>query len=450
MLLDLDGLSNSTSENLNPANQTEVVRYLEDSVNKTAKQHSAAVTKLLTVACCFAFCRSDHITSRFTSYVVCVLSPVTFISILLSTMAISYADTSCGVVTGGNFEKTVDVVDQVEPKLKCVQTGAMTLPGQRKPEVGLACLAETEDPESSAMGPKQMATFEGLAGLSSQGDPPLPKKKNGTDVSWLCLRDFAPKPPGDCCFQVDADQAHAQNVDWQLRPGNSRALVVEHRSGIHWGSLISQWWSDIAFEQTERLIMEPKTRDQLGGKFFHEWFSDVAQYRYGLWNDGDKFFTSYIGHPLQGAVIEAIFWQNDDRVRFSEQDFHSAAYRKALLQTFAFAAVDAVQWKLGPVSEATIGHVGLPAHWWSTPYFCNLAHAYCHPRTGLNDLVMNEVGGTAMTIGFQWVDKHFQRPMENRINSRVLINTMRIFTNPPQSLANFFRFRTPWYRDNRD
>ena len=55
-----------------------------------------------------------------------------------------------------------------------------------------------------------------------------------------------------------------------------------------------------------------------------------------------------------------------------------------------------------------------------------------------------------MTIGFQWVDKHFQRPMENRINSRVLINTMRIFTNPPQSLANFFRFRTPWYRDNRD
>jgi len=423
---------------------------MEYSVNKTAKEHSATVTKLLTVPRCFAFCRSGYITSRFTSYALCVLSPATFIGILLSTIAISYAGTSCGVVNGGSFEKTVEVVEQVEPKLKCVQTDGVTLPAQRKPEVVLACLTEIEDPESSAMGPKHMETSEGLAGVSSQGDPPLPKKKNAAEVSWLCPRDFATKPPRECCFQVDAGQALPQSVDWQHRPGNPRALVVEHRSGIHWGSLITQWWSDIAFEQTERLIMEPKTRDQLGGKFFHEWFSDVVQYRYGLWNDGDKFFTSYIGHPLQGAVVEGIFWQNDDRVRFSEQDFHSAAYRKALLQAFAFAAVDAVQWKLGPVSEATIGHVGLPAHWWSTPYFCNLAHAYCHPRTGLNDLVMNEVGGTAMTIGFQWVDKHFQRPMENRINSRALINTMRIFTNPPQSLANFFRFRTPWYRDNRD
>ena len=54
-----------------------------------------------------------------------------------------------------------------------------------------------------------------------------------------------------------------------------------------------------------------------------------------------------------------------------------------------------------------------------------------------------------MTIGFQWIDKHFQKPMEDRIHNRALIDTMRIFTNPPQSMANFFRFRTPWYRDNR-
>jgi hypothetical protein len=202
----------------------------------------------------------------------------------------------------------------------------------------------------------------------------------------------------------DSDQAPVQK---QLRATDPRPLATEGRKSIHWGAIISQWWLDISFEHAERVLMEPKTRDQLNGRFFHEWLDDVAQYRYGLWSDGDKFFTSYIGHPLQGAVVEGIFWQNDDRVRFSEQDFHSAAYRKALLQAFAFAAVDAVQ------------------------------------------LIMNEVGGTAMTIGFQWVDKHFQKPLENRIQSRALIDTMRIFTNPPQSLANFFRFRTPWYRDNR-
>ena len=220
--------------------------------------------------------------------------------------------------------------------------------------------------------------------------------------------------------------------------------------GIHWGPLLREWWLDIGIEQSERLLQEAKTRDQLNGKFFKEWFSDVAQYRYGLWDDGDKFFTSYIGHPLQGAVVEAIFWQNNDRVRFSEQNFHSAAYRKALLQAFAFATLDAVQWKLGPVSEASIGHVGLPAHWWNEPYYCDLFHEYCRPRTGLNDLVMNEVGGTVLTIGFQWTDKHVQVPIEKRFHNRAVIDTTRILSNPPQTLANLLRFRRPWFRDNRD
>ncbi len=274
----------------------------------------------------------------------------------------------------------------------------------------------------------------------------LIKQKQGAESLRPCRWDSSIDLLAEYRVPFDADQVPAQK---QRRATDPRALTAEGHEGIHWGAFIRQWWLDISFEQAERVLMEPKTRDQLNGRFLHEWLDDVAQYRYGLWNDGDKFFTSYIGHPLQGAVVEAIFWQNNDRVRFLEQDFHNAAYRKALLQAFAFAAVDAVQWKLGPVSEASIGHVGLPAHWWDTPYFCNLTHAYCHPRTGLDDLIMNEVGGTAMMIGFQWVDKHFQKPMENRIQSRALIDTMRIFTNPPQSLANFFRFKTPWYRDNR-
>jgi hypothetical protein len=228
------------------------------------------------------------------------------------------------------------------------------------------------------------------------------------------------------------------------------AVNAATHGGIHWGPLLREWWLDIGIEQSERILQEAKTRDQLNGKFFKEWFSDVAQYRYGLWNDGDKFFTSYIGHPLQGAVVEGIFWQNNDRVRFSEQDFHSAAYRKALWQAFAFATLDAVQWKLGPVSEASIGHVGLPAHWWDEPYYCNIFHEYCHPRTGLDDLVLNEVGGTVLTIGFHWTDKHVQVPIERRFHNRAVIDTTRILSNPPQSLANLLRFRRPWFRDNRD
>ena len=196
-------------------------------------------------------------------------------------------------------------------------------------------------------------------------------------------------------------------------------------------------------EHTERILKEPKTRDQLSGRFFHGWINTVSMYRFDRWDDNDKFITSNIAHPMQGAIVEAIFWQNDDHVRFSDQDFHSAAYRNALLQAFAFATFDAVQFKLGPVSEASLGNVGSPSN------RCVTLHIPCVPRTGMNDLVMNEVGGLAMTIGFHWLDKHLQKRIEGRVHSRVLIDTTRIFTNPPQSMANIVRFRAPWFRDNR-
>ena len=364
------------------------------------------------------------------------------ISILLVTTMIGRPNPMGGEVVSGSFDMTLQecgVAAPRESKLKRSQGDAMNL--GKGAESGLT------DP-----GPPQISTSGSPPRFVSSQDEDtvlLPKQQLGAEPIPVCPLDISMDVP-ECRVPLDADEAPSQNTGRQPHTTAPRSLNSEGRKRIHWGSFLSQWWLDVSFEQAERLIMEAKTRDQLNGKFFHEWFSDVAQYHYGLWNDGDRFFTSYIGHPLQGAVVQGIFWQNNDRVRFSEQDFHSAAYRKSLVQAFALAAADAVQWKLGPVSEASIGHVGLPAHWWDTPYFCNLSHAYCHPRTGLNDLIMNEVGGTAMTIGFQWVDKHLQRPMENRIRSRAVIDTMRILTNPSQSLANFFRFQAPWYRDNRN
>ena len=137
-----------------------------------------------------------------------------------------------------------------------------------------------------------------------------------------------------------------------------------HSGGIHWGSLVREWWTFIAIEQTERIIKESKTRKQLSGPFVRDWFDTVSVYHFDNWNDGGKIITSYVAHPAQGATAQAIFWQNNDHVRYAEQDFRSPAYRKALLQAFAFATVDAVLWKVGPLSESSIGNVGLPVKWW--------------------------------------------------------------------------------------
>jgi hypothetical protein len=54
-----------------------------------------------------------------------------------------------------------------------------------------------------------------------------------------------------------------------------------------------------------------------------------------------------------------------------------------------------------------------------------------------------------MTIGFHWLDKHLQKKIERQVHSRAVIDTTRVLTNPPQSLANILRFQRPWFRDSR-
>ena len=243
----------------------------------------------------------------------------------------------------------------------------------------------------------------------------------------------------------------------QLSPSTSDPAVpvipvrpepaAKEANGIHWKSLVREWWLWIAIEHTERIIKEPKTRNQLSGPFFRDWFDTVSVYHFDNWDDGGHYITSYAAHPAQGAIAEAIFWQNNDRVRFSDQNFHSSAYRHALLQAFAFATVDAVLWKVGPLSESSIGNVGLPTQWWDRD--CKQLHIPCRDRTGVSDMVMNEVGGTVMTIGFQWLDKHLQKRIEEYVQNRALIDTTRIITNPTQSVANLVRFKKPWFRDTR-
>ena len=218
----------------------------------------------------------------------------------------------------------------------------------------------------------------------------------------------------------------------------ARGSSAKGSPSVQWRRYFQQEFMEVSFQMGERLITESKTRSELRGSYFKDWFYVIQHYRYSVWNDGDKFFTSNIGHPAQGAILESIFWQNDDRVRFHAQDFRDPKYRHALVMAAALCTSDAVQWKLGPFSEATIGHVGLPTR---EQGFRN--------RTGMNDLVLNAAGGTIMLMGFQWLDKHVQKPLESRMDSAVAINTLRIFTNPPGSLANIFRLRTPWYRDDR-
>jgi len=215
--------------------------------------------------------------------------------------------------------------------------------------------------------------------------------------------------------------------------------------GIQWRPLILQELLLVGVEHGFRLATEAKTRRELDGPFFADWAKIISNTQWNRWSDGDKWFTSYVAHPANGAVAAWIYRQNDTRARYLEQDFHNPAYRNTLLRSFAVATVTAVLWKIGPISEATIGHVGLypTVNKWGLPIRDG-------NRSGLNDYVTNEVGGIPLMICEDWLDRHVARPLEGHIYGRAPIDAIRLFTSPTRSFANLMAFHRPWFRENRD
>jgi len=98
----------------------------------------------------------------------------------------------------------------------------------------------------------------------------------------------------------------------------------------------------------------------------------------------------------------------------------------------AAAAIYSAQFELGPMSEASIGNVGLKAG----------TMAYV-------DLVMTPVLGLGMIVAEDAIDRFVIAKAEGRL-SRNQTRLLRSLLNPNRSVANLIRFQVPWKRDARD
>lgn len=81
--------------------------------------------------------------------------------------------------------------------------------------------------------------------------------------------------------------------------------MKKHR--IHWGPLLGEEFLDVSVSHVERITSEPYTRAQLNGHVFQDWETIVSNWEWSHWSDGDKFFTTYIGHSSQGNVAGWIY-----------------------------------------------------------------------------------------------------------------------------------------------
>jgi hypothetical protein len=202
---------------------------------------------------------------------------------------------------------------------------------------------------------------------------------------------------------------------------------VEGRS-FQWAAPIQQSFYFLSIQHGARLI-QPKTRREFGGRFAHDWGKAIT----GVdgWSDGDGVFTNFVGHPMQGAVSGYFQIHNDPKGKFLEFE-NSPTYWKSRLKAMAWSAAYSTQFEIGPLSEATIGHVGM------------------RPGTsGYVDSVVTPTWGMGFIVAEDIVEKYLIRPLEESSAGSNRIRAYRTLFTPQKAFANVLRGKWPWFRDGR-
>lgn len=197
---------------------------------------------------------------------------------------------------------------------------------------------------------------------------------------------------------------------------------------IQWTPVIRETLLSTAVMQTFNLWTEAGTRDALNGHWFQHYIQSVSELR--GWSDSDRFMAPYVGHSIQGSSYGYILRQNDPRYR-TVQWGDGRDYWISVLRSLAFSAIAHVQWKIGPISEASIGNVML------------------HASPGFITLVATPTVGTMTMIGEDVLDRYLVTGLENRSTNRMLIILARCFLSPGRSFTNLMSFKRPWDRPVR-
>ncbi|MFZ3217522.1 MAG: hypothetical protein WA192_15795 [Candidatus Acidiferrales bacterium] len=197
---------------------------------------------------------------------------------------------------------------------------------------------------------------------------------------------------------------------------------------FHWWPSFGESMLFTGIMHTFNLATEPGTRDALNGHWFQDYIHSVSELR--GWSDNDKFMAPYVGHPIEGSIFGFIERRNDPKYR-QVQYGDGRDYWLSLLRSMAFSAVWHTQWKIGPLSEASIGNVMLHV----SPGFITLVDT---PTLGFCTMLAEDAADRYLIVG-----------VENRTSNRVVIIVVRSFLNPGRTFSNMMAFRPPWERSTR-
>jgi hypothetical protein len=184
----------------------------------------------------------------------------------------------------------------------------------------------------------------------------------------------------------------------------------------------------VMMEHALRVAFQDKTRAELGGPFWTDYRRSVRIPR--RWEDTDPWPVNYVGHTIHGAGAGIIWLDHSDKDRAAS--IFTGDYLASRGRAAAFSAIYSVQFEIGPLSEASIGNVGL------------------RPETaGWVDYVVTPVGAFGFMIAEDALDRYLVRWIESRVKNRALRATVRLVFGPSRFLANSAGNRLPWYRPDR-
>jgi hypothetical protein len=196
-----------------------------------------------------------------------------------------------------------------------------------------------------------------------------------------------------------------------------------------WKGAIADSMRLLLLEHATRVAFQEKTRRELGGPFLLDYHRSVKLPK--TWNDGDSWGVNYFGHPIHGAASGFIWLDHEDGAHDPDLGF-SKEYWASRSRAVAWAAVYSVQFEFGPLSEASIGNVGLRPN-----------------TTGWVDHVVTPAGALAFMVAEDAVDRYLVTRVERHTRSRLVRAIVRAALNPSRSLSNTVQGRAPWFRPAR-
>jgi hypothetical protein len=231
----------------------------------------------------------------------------------------------------------------------------------------------------------------------------------------------------DVSFDFAADMPPADNVPMAAHPQGDASDIPSGPSTFR-GALADSLRL-LMIEHSIRVAFQDKTRRELGGPFFRDYARSIKMP--DTWEDGDGWAVNYVGHPIHGAAAGFVWLDHEDGAHDPDLGF-SRAYWSSRRRAVTWAAVYSLQFEFGPVSEASIGNVGLH-----------------RGTTGWVDHVVTPAGALGFIVAEDTLDRYLIRRVENWTTNRFFRAAARMVFNPSRTMSNAAQGRLPWYRAAR-